>query len=58
MTSVYVPVDLPRLVKEKFDAAKEAGDLSFWPTKVAILKVNDFSVSSPVHIARGISSGS
>jgi hypothetical protein len=35
---------LPDLVKEKFNAAKEAQELTFWPTQVSILHLKGVPV--------------
>jgi hypothetical protein len=40
---------LPDLVKEKFNAAKEAQELTFWPTQVFILHLKGVPVRhSPI----------
>jgi len=41
---LLVPSNLPDLVKEKFNAAKEAQELTFWPTQVFILNLNGVPV--------------
>jgi hypothetical protein len=41
---LLVPSNLPDLVKEKFNAAKEAQELTFWPTQVFILHINGVPV--------------
>ena len=42
---IVVPVNLPDLVREKFNAAKEAQELTFWPTQVFVLHLNGVPVS-------------
>jgi len=39
-----IPPDLPDLVKTAFNKAREAGDLTYFPTQVAILKANSIPV--------------
>ena len=46
-TLTVVPVNLPELVKDKFNAAKEAQELTFWPTQVFILHLNGIPVRTP-----------
>jgi hypothetical protein len=45
MNGITVPESLPELVSERFQAAKQAGDLLFWDSEVALLNVNGISVS-------------
>lgn len=40
MSIPEVPKDLPALVKDRFQTAKEANALSFWPTEVAVLRLH------------------
>lgn len=44
MAHVNFPSNLPDLLQEKFNQAKEAGDLNFWPTEVTVLHVNGVPV--------------
>jgi hypothetical protein len=41
---MVLPDNLPDLVKEKFISAKEAQELTFWPTQVSILHLNGVPV--------------
>lgn len=45
MIHIVIPSNLPELVREKFKAAKDAQELTFWPTEVSILHVNSVPVS-------------
>ena len=45
MAHVLIPSNLPELVKEKFNAAKDAQELTFWPTEVSIVHINGVPVS-------------
>jgi ATP adenylyltransferase len=40
------PINLPELVSNKFDTAKESGALKFWATEVDIVQVNGIPVRS------------
>jgi hypothetical protein len=42
-----IPQNLPDLVRERFDAARASGAISFWPTEVDILQVNGIAVIAP-----------
>ncbi|POS76543.1 ATP adenylyltransferase [Diaporthe helianthi] len=39
MSAVRVPGNLPELVRAKFNTAKANGDVNFYPTQVAVLKI-------------------
>ncbi|KKY34443.1 putative histidine triad-like protein [Diaporthe ampelina] len=39
MSAVKVPANLPELVRAKFNTAKANGDVNFYPTQVAVLKL-------------------
>lgn len=44
MTPVKAPANLPDLVKAAFNRARSNGDLTYYPTRVAILEVNSVPV--------------
>lgn len=44
-----IPKNLPRLVKEKYVAAKAAGDLTFSPTELSIIHTNGVPVCTYIH---------
>ncbi|KAK7703022.1 bifunctional AP-4-A phosphorylase/ADP sulfurylase [Diaporthe eres] len=39
MSAINVPANLPELVRAKFNTAKANGDVNFYPTQVAVLKL-------------------
>ena len=45
MNGITIPESLPELVSERFQSAKQAGDLLFWDSEVALLNVNGIPVS-------------
>lgn len=42
--NMLMPANLPERVSDKFRAARAAGELTFWPTEVAILHLNGLPV--------------
>lgn len=46
MSPLRAPANLPSLVKTAFANAKATGDLSYFPTQVALLKLNSVHVRS------------
>lgn len=44
MSAIKVPANLPELVRVKFNTAKATGDVNFYPTKVAVLKLGSVPV--------------
>lgn len=46
MSPLRAPAHLPSLVKTAFANAKATGDLSYFPTQVALLKLNSVHVRS------------
>lgn len=44
MSAIKVPANLPELVRAKFNTAKANGDVNFYPTQVAVLKLGPFPV--------------
>lgn len=46
MSGVKVPANLPDLVGVAFQRAKASGDISFFPTQVAVLNINGVPVCS------------
>lgn len=46
MSAVKVPANLPGLVRAKFNTAKANGDVNFYPTQVAVLKLGSIPVRS------------
>lgn len=52
--SLGIPAGLPHLVHDAFLRAKAAGDLSFFPTQVALLRVHGVPVRPPLRIASSL----
>ncbi len=48
MAPVKAPSNLPDLVKAAFATAHESGHLTYFPTQVAVLRVNSIPVRRPV----------
>ncbi len=46
MMPVKVPPDLPELVRAAFAKARATGDLTYFPSQVAVLHVDSIPVSS------------
>lgn len=44
MSVIKVPANLPELVRAKFNTAKANGDVNFYPTQVAVLKLGSVPV--------------
>lgn len=44
MSAAKVPANLPELVRAKFNTAKANGDVNFYPTQVAVLKIGSVPV--------------
>lgn len=44
LSPVHAPSKLPVLVRAAFDRARASGDLNFYPTLVAVLRVNAIPV--------------
>lgn len=44
MSAIKVPANLPELVRAKFNTAKANGDVNFYPTQVAVLKLGSVLV--------------
>lgn len=44
MSAIKVPANLPELVRAKFNTAKANGDVNFYPTQVAVLKLGSVPV--------------
>jgi hypothetical protein len=50
MTRIKSPAALPELVKTTFAQALAEGELNYYPTRVALLRVNSIPVSQPHYL--------